>query len=105
MFFKKSQKEISEEVAREVVQEVVREDVAKKGIKKMDAMITGAILWGVVASLYGVKKLKDGREQKILETTESLAEKVEELSEKVEQKTVIVEEKKWFFSKIFSKNK
>lgn len=39
------------------------EAVTKKGIKKMDAMITGAILGGVVASLYGVKKLKENREK------------------------------------------
>lgn len=33
--------------------------VAKKGIKWMDAVVTGVILWGIVASLYGVKKLKE----------------------------------------------
>lgn len=33
--------------------------MAKKGIKSMDTVITGVILWGIVASLYGVKKLRD----------------------------------------------
>lgn len=84
MFFsKKSQKDHQEDEA-----------VAKKGIKKIDAMITGAILGGVVASLYGVKKIKDSREQKILEKTEELDEKIAEMNQKIEEKTVIVEEKK-----------
>jgi hypothetical protein len=33
--------------------------VAKKSIKNMDAVVTGVILGGIIASLYGVKKLKD----------------------------------------------
>lgn len=33
--------------------------VAKKSIKKMDALVTGAILSGIIASLYGVKKLRE----------------------------------------------
>lgn len=38
-------------------------DVAKKWIKRMDAVVTGVILWGIVASLYGVKKLKEKSEE------------------------------------------
>lgn len=84
MFFsKKSQKDHQEDEA-----------VAKKGIKKMDAMITGAILGGVVASLYGVKKLKDSRDQKNLEKMDQLDEKITEINQKIDEKTVIVEEKK-----------
>lgn len=33
--------------------------VAKKGIKKMDTVVTGVILGGIVASIYGVKKLQE----------------------------------------------
>lgn len=40
------------------------EAIAKKGIKKMDAVVTGAILWGIVASLYGVKKLQHISDEK-----------------------------------------
>jgi hypothetical protein len=41
MFFcKKSSKEVDES------------NVAKKGIKKMDALVTGVILSGIVASIY-----------------------------------------------------
>ena len=39
------------------------ENVAKKSIKSMDAVVTGVILGGVIASLYGVKKLKERENQ------------------------------------------
>ncbi len=35
------------------------ESVAKKSIKTMDTVVTGMILGGIIASLYGVKKLMD----------------------------------------------
>ncbi len=35
------------------------ENVAKKGIKTMDTVVTGMILGGIIASLYGVKKLRE----------------------------------------------
>lgn len=28
----------------------------RRGIKKMDAIVTGLIFWGVIASIYGVRK-------------------------------------------------
>ena len=40
-------------------QKIEKENVAKKGIKSMDAVVTGVILSGIVASLYGVKKLRE----------------------------------------------
>lgn len=40
------------------------EPVTKRGIKKMDAVVTGAILGGIVASLYGVKKLQRDSKEK-----------------------------------------
>jgi hypothetical protein len=41
----------------------------KKGLKKMDALVTGMILGGIVASIYGIKKNETAKEvfkQKIL---------------------------------------
>lgn len=35
------------------------ENVAQKSIKTMDTVVTGMILGGIVASLYGVKKLRE----------------------------------------------
>lgn len=35
------------------------EGVAKKSVKKMDTLVTGMILWGIIASIYGVKKFKE----------------------------------------------
>ncbi len=35
------------------------ENAAKKSIKTMDTVVTGMILGGIIASLYGVKKLRE----------------------------------------------
>lgn len=43
----------------ENITEQKTENVAKKGIKTMDTVITGVILSGIIASLYGVKMLRD----------------------------------------------
>lgn len=37
---------------------VNNENVAKKTIKTMDTVVTGVILGGIIASIYGVKKLR-----------------------------------------------
>lgn len=61
MFSKKSKPEENDEA------------VVKRGIKKMDAVITGAILGGVVAGVYGVKKLRENQEEKnISENSENI---------------------------------
>lgn len=39
-----------------------QENVAKKSVKKMDTVVTGMILWGIVASIYGVKKMKEKKD-------------------------------------------
>ena len=39
--------------------ENLEDNIAKKGIKTMDTVVTGMILSGIIASLYGVKKLRD----------------------------------------------
>lgn len=41
------------------------DNVAKKGIKTMDTVVTGMILGGIIASLYGVKKLREKKPTKI----------------------------------------
>lgn len=38
---------------------ITEENVAKQGIKKMDHVVTGLLLWGIIASIYGVKKLRE----------------------------------------------
>ena len=43
--------------------------LTKRGLKKMDALVTGLILGGIVASIYGIKKNETSKEalkQKIL---------------------------------------
>lgn len=81
MFFKKSQKSENDEA------------VVKRGIKKMDAVITGAILGGVVAGVYGVKKLRENHE----ETPENTTLKESESSE--------APKKTGFFAKFFTSKK
>lgn len=82
MFFKKSKK--SEDEA-----------VVKRGIKKMDALITGAVLGGVVAGVYGVKKLRNSGElEKMEEEIEENSEKLKKLELKVvEQEEQLTESK------------
>ena len=81
MFFKKSKK--TEDDA-----------VVKRSIKKMDAVITGAVLGGVVASLYGVKKLRDANDKN-------------EANEKSQnpEKTAEKPAKKGFFARLFNRKK
>jgi hypothetical protein len=43
--------------------EIKPDNVAKKSIKTMDTVVTGMILGGIIASLYGVKKLRDKKPQ------------------------------------------
>lgn len=40
------------------------DNVAKKGIKRMDAVVTGVILSGIIASIYGVSKLREKEKEK-----------------------------------------
>ena len=79
MFWKKSQKKENSDEA-----------VAKRGIKKMDAIVTGAILGGVVASLYGVKKIRENQN-------------AEKNSENFLENNSVSEKKKSGFFKFFSK--
>jgi hypothetical protein len=37
---------------------ITEENVAKQSIKKMDHVVTGLLLGGIIASIYGVKKLR-----------------------------------------------
>lgn len=37
--------------------------LTKRGIKKMDALVTGLILGGIVASIYGIKKADEVAEK------------------------------------------
>lgn len=41
---------------------VPADNIARKGIKTMDTLVTGMILGGIIASIYGVKKLKEKKE-------------------------------------------
>jgi hypothetical protein len=49
----------------ENITEITTDNVAKKSIKTMDTVVTGMILGGIIASLYGVKKLRDKKPESI----------------------------------------
>ena len=51
------------------------ENVAKKSVKKVDALVTWVILGWVIASLYGVKKIRENNEQKSDSTSEEKPQK------------------------------
>jgi hypothetical protein len=40
-------------------QETSSDNVAKKGIKRMDTIVTGVILGWLIASIYGISKLRE----------------------------------------------
>lgn len=44
-----------------------RKSLPKRGIKKMDAVVTGLILGGIVASIYGIKKTEEYRKDKAVQ--------------------------------------
>jgi hypothetical protein len=48
-----------------------RKSFPKRGLKKMDAVITGIILGGIVASIYGIKKNEEHRSQESSEHPEN----------------------------------
>lgn len=84
------------------------EAVAKRGIKKMDALVTGAILGGVVASLYGVKKLKKKKHDAetsipVDSVTADIHQKIEIVLEEMEQKKAELSKKRGFLQKLFHK--
>ncbi len=59
------------------------ENVAKKSIKHVDTVVTGLILWGLIASIYGIKKLrKDHPEEEHDEKKQELSETPEKIGER-----------------------
>ncbi len=72
--------------------------VAKKSVKKMDTLITGMILWGIIASIYGVKKITEKLDHQ--DTAHMLPKNIE-YTERSEASV----EKRGIFSRIFFGNK
>lgn len=67
------------------------ETITKSSIKKMDAVVTGVILGGVIGSIYGIKKLRERQEHDKHDANQT------DLFETVEPK------KKSFWKRIFSR--
>lgn len=69
--FKKKNPENSPEYPLADTLEEKSENVAKKGIRTMDTVVTGVILGGIIASLYGVKKLRDKKPNEIEDSSDN----------------------------------
>lgn len=80
MFFRKSSENINPA------------NVAKKSIKSMDAVVTGVILGGIVASIYGVKKLKEKNDKQNQDEHINLVEETKNFPRRT------------FWSRVFGKN-
>ena len=58
-----------------------KDSVAKKSVKHIDAVVTGVILWGIIASIYGVSRLRDKevytahQEENMIEPTKEIERK------------------------------
>lgn len=63
--FKKKNPENNTVYPLEDIPDEKTENVAKKSIKTMDTVVTGMILGGIIASLYGVKKLREKKPKDI----------------------------------------
>lgn len=58
------------------------ENVAKTGIKRMDAVVTGVILGGIIASIYGVSKLREKESHEAEQHETHLVEPPKEIERK-----------------------
>jgi len=79
--------------------------IHKRSLKKMDAIVTGILLWWVVASIYGIKKT-----QKHMDETKNQEWNIKENKiGKIIKMLIfgvdapIVEKKKGFFARLFKK--
>jgi hypothetical protein len=82
-----------------------KDSPAKKSIKTLDTLVTGLLLWGVVASIYGIKKIHDKNHPKehTAHTDVPTHEHIEK-SEIVHTDTVPTPTKKSIWSRIFRGN-
>lgn len=79
--------------------------IHKRSIRKIDAIVTGMLLGGVVASIYGIKKTQEHLDEKQLQQR---AEKRNRMKKILEMlifgcSEPVVEKKKGFFSRLFKK--
>jgi len=79
--------------------------IHKRSIRKIDAIVTGMLLGGVVASIYGIKKTQQHLDEKQLQER---AEKRNRMKKILGMlifgcSEAVVEKKKGFFSRLFKK--
>ncbi|MDD5197804.1 MAG: hypothetical protein PHN60_03005 [Candidatus Gracilibacteria bacterium] len=79
--------------------------IHKRSIRKIDAIVTGMLLGGVVASIYGIKKTHEHLDEKQLQER---AEKRNRMKKILGMlifgcSELAVEKKKGFFSRLFKK--
>lgn len=62
---------------------------AKKGVKKVDALVTGMILSGVVASIYGVKKIRENNASKEKEEEKNHTHMIENIETASKKRSIL----------------
>ena len=80
--------------------------IHKRSIKKIDAVVTGMLLGGIVASIYGIKKKVEHREEKQKHMNDWAKTWVKNILKMLifwVKKTTTPEKKPGFFSRFFKK--
>lgn len=77
----------------------------KRGIRKIDAVVTGMLLGGIVASIYGIKKSTEHFEEKHTEEQEVPRSRLRQIMKMLVfwVQEPEIEKKKGFFSRLFKK--
>lgn len=79
--------------------------IHKRSIKKIDALVTGMLLGGVVASIYGIKKSTEHLDEKELQARAEKRNRIKKILTMLifGCDEPVVEKKKGFFSRLFKK--
>ncbi|MDD5377381.1 MAG: hypothetical protein PHH16_04700 [Candidatus Gracilibacteria bacterium] len=80
--------------------------IHKRSIKKIDAMVTGMLLGGVVASIYGIKKTTGHLDEKQKQQRAAKKDRIKKILKMLVfgcPDPVTVEKKKGIFSRLFKK--
>lgn len=79
--------------------------IHKRSIRKIDAIVTGMLLGGVVASIYGIKKTQEHLDEKQLQERAEKRNRMKKILGMLifGYSEPVVEKKKGFFSRLFKK--
>lgn len=81
------------------------EKIHKQSLKKIDAIVTGILLWWVVASIYGIKKTQKHMDEAKNQEWNTKENKIGKILKMLifGVDAPIIEKKKGFFARLFKK--